>query len=398
MSGTGPAVAWLDLSSGASGDMLLGAFIGAGVPLDVLSVALAPLGLPVTFRSEAVQRGGLAATRVHVDTPPSDVPRRWTDVQGLLEGLPDVHLRELASRVFAALAAAEGAVHGIPPDQVHFHEVGALDAIADVVGTCAAFLHLGPERLVASPVALGSGSAATAHGRIPVPGPAVLELLRASGTPTSGGGSAAMELCTPTGAALVTVLADDFGAMPAMTVQRVGTGAGARDLPDRSNVVRLVLGVEIGSQEETVEPAVLLEANVDDLDPRLWPEVLAALLEAGAADAWLVPIVMKKGRPAHTLSVLADPDEVPSLRELVYRHTSTLGLRETPTTKRPLSRDIHHVNVDGQTIAVKRGVLPGGEVVTAQPEWEHVRAAARALGRPAREVLARASAAARDLL
>lgn len=394
-------VAWLDLSSGASGDMLLGAFVGAGVPLEVLSDAVAPLELPISFTAEPVQRAGLAATRVHVTTPPSDEHRTWADVRALLARLPEVDLRTAAEEVFAALAEAEGRVHGIPADDVHFHEVGALDAIADVVGVCAAFRSLGHVRLVASPVALGSGSVAAAHGRLPIPGPAVLELLRAAGAPTLGGGAGGVELCTPTGAALVTTLAEGFGELPPMTVAAVGAGAGARDLPGRPNVVRLVLGTDAGSTvpaEVPAEPAVLLEANVDDLDPRVWPSVLDQLLAAGAADAWLMPILMKKGRPAHMLAVLSAPDAVPALRELIYRHTSTLGLRETPTTKRPLARDVRQVEVDGHSIAVKRGLLPDGAVVTTQPEWADVAAAAAASGRPARDVLTRATALARELL
>jgi uncharacterized protein (TIGR00299 family) protein len=387
--------AWLDLSSGASGDMLLGAFVGAGVPVEVLADAVAPLDLPIGFAVESVRRGGLAATRVHVEVPPSDERRTWADVRMLLARLPEPGLRAASERVFAALAEAEGRVHGIPADEVHFHEVGALDAIADVVGVCAAYRSLADVALVASPVALGSGSVSAAHGRLPVPGPAVLELMRAAGAPTAGGGGAQVELCTPTGAALVTALAAEYGPMPPMTVATTGYGAGARDLPGSPNVVRLVLGADDADTVRS-EPAVLLEANVDDLDPRVWPEVLAALMLAGAADAWLTPILMKKGRPAHTLAVLCAPGDAARLRELVYRQTSTLGLRQHATTKWPLDRDVRSVDVDGHRVAVKRGLLPDGTVVTVQPEWEDVRAVAAATGRPAREVLARADALARD--
>jgi uncharacterized protein (TIGR00299 family) protein len=392
-------IGWLDLSSGASGDMLLGALVGAGVPVHVLASALAPLDLAIAFAVEPVQRAGLAATRVHVQLPAEpDVHRTWADVRELIAAVPSDGVRGAAGRVFAALATAEAGVHGIDPEQVIFHEVGALDAIADVVGVCAAVDHLGLDRLIASPIALGGGSASAAHGRLPVPVPAVLELLRAAGAPTVGAGAAAVELCTPTGAALVTVLADDYGPFPAMTVREIGAGAGARDLPDRPNVVRLVLGdgAAAGAEPPT-EPAVLVETNVDDLDPRLWPGVLAALLDAGAADAWLTPILMKKGRPAHALSVLVDPAGLHRIRDLVYRHTSTLGLRESTLHKRPLDRRVAFVDVDGRQIAVKCGFLSDGRLVTAQPEWADVEAAASALGIAAREVLARASAAAREL-
>ncbi len=389
---------WLDLTGGVSGDMLLGALLGAGVELAVLQDAVDPLGLPIRFRAEAVRRAGLAATRAHVDVPADGQRRTWADITVLLDRLPDAGLRDLARQVFAALAEAEGSVHGIPAGDVHFHEVGALDAVADVVGVCAGFRRLGLAHLVVSPVAVGSGAVATEHGLLPVPGPAVLELLRVGGLPTAAS-EVAHELCTPTGAALVAVLADGVGPMPPLRIDAVGTGAGGRDLPGRPNVVRLVVGTQQtgAGAEVPAEAAVLLEANVDDLDPRVWPEVLTTLLDAGAADAWLTPIVMKKGRPAMTLSVLAAPDDVAVLRDVVYRHTSTLGLRETPTTKRPLARDVQQVEVGGHRIAVKRGLLPGGIVVTTQPEWEDVLTAARALTRPAREVLADAAAAARSL-
>ncbi|MDQ1671816.1 MAG: pyridinium-3,5-bisthiocarboxylic acid mononucleotide nickel chelatase, partial [Frankiaceae bacterium] len=313
MSAPASADGWLDLSAGASGDMLLGALLGAGVDLAVLQDAVDPLGLPIRFRAEPVRRAGLAATKAHVDVPAETQRRTWSDVRGLLGRLTDPGLRDLSLQVFGALAEAEGAVHGIPAADVHFHEVGALDAVADVVGVCAGFRQLGLTRLVVSPVAVGTGAVATEHGLLPVPGPAVLELLRAGGVPTAAS-EVAHELCTPTGAALVAVLADGVGPMPPLRIAAIGTGAGGRDVPGRPNVVRLVVGEQAAAAgaadaaEPPAEPAVLLEANVDDLDPRVWPEVLATLLDGGAADAWLIPIVMKKGRPATTLAVLCAPE------------------------------------------------------------------------------------------
>ncbi len=407
---------WLDLSFGASGDMLLGALVGAGVPLAVLSKAVAALDLPIELRSEQVLRAGIAATRVVVDAPEATQPHRtWSQVRSLLERLPE-QLGIRANVVFAALAAAEGRVHGIDPETVHFHEVGALDALADVVGVCAGVAHLQLDALTASPVALGGGSIRTSHGVLPVPGPAVLALLSAAGAPAVGG-PVEHELCTPTGAALVTALVSAWGALPALRVGAVGVGAGAREISGRPNVVRLVVGHAVAevagdaaAERPAEEAAVLLETNVDDLDPRVWPTVLVRLMTAGASDAWLTPILMKKGRPAHTLSVLCPPERQSALAGVVLRETPTLGLRSTVVRKRAAERAFAEVVVDGQPVSVKLGLATGGsagtgsstgagsEVVTATPEWDDVAAAAEHLGRPVREVLARASELASKLL
>lgn len=387
-------VGWLDLGSGVSGDMLLGALVGAGVPPATLSAALEPLGLPITLRREEVRRGGLAAVRVHVDVPAEDQPHRtWADVRRLLDRLAEP-LRSSASDVFAALARAEAAVHGVPADDVHFHEVGALDAVADVVGVCAGVAALGLDRLVASPVALGSGSVRTAHGRLPVPGPAVLALLADASAPASGGG-ADEELATPTGVALVTSLASGYGPLPPMRPTATGTGAGGRDPADRPNVVRLVVGEALAAQHP--QQVVVLETNVDDLDPRAWPAVLAGLLAAGALDAWLTPVLMKKGRPAHVVSALAEPVAVPAVRAVLFRETTTLGVRESAVTRQVLARRFRTVDVGGQPVAVKLGLGPDGEVLNAVPEWEDVVRAAAALDRPVKAVLAQALGLAQSL-
>jgi hypothetical protein len=401
-------LAWLDASSGASGDMLLGALLGVGVPIGVLADAVDKVAPgEVTLAAEPVRRAGLAARRCHVQVDlweEAAGSRTWRDVDRLLAeaGLHE-DVRSLAHDVFERLAEAEGRVHGIPATDVHFHEVGALDAIADVVGVCAGVLHLGLERIVVSPVAVGSGSVESAHGRLPVPAPAVVELLR--GVPTYAGPGDA-ELCTPTGAALLATLADDWGPQPPMAVEEVGVGAGARDRDEQANVVRLLTGLPFVTPRSTAPQgnatvssdtgAVVLETNVDDLDPRIWPGVLAELLAVGAADAWLTPILMKKGRPAHMLSVLVAPDRVEEARAVVYRQTSTLGMREHVVGKHSLERRMATVDVEGHEVAVKVAVLQG-HVVNVQPEFDDVAAAAVALGRPVKDVMAQASAAAREL-
>jgi len=234
---------WLDLSCGAAGDMLLGALVAAGAPLETVVDAVTAVGLPVDISTRPVTRAGQAALAVTVTPREAQPPhRRWRDLRALLEAAPLVPVVQRgALAVFAALAQAEGAVHGTDPEDVHFHEVGAHDAVADIVGTCAALHALRVERLVATPPALGGGTVRAAHGSLPVPVPAVLALLAAVGAPAVGG-PVDVELTTPTGAALVTTLVDAWGPMPAMSVTAVGSGAGSRDLPDRPNVVRLVIG------------------------------------------------------------------------------------------------------------------------------------------------------------
>jgi uncharacterized protein (TIGR00299 family) protein len=382
-------IGWLDCSSGASGDMLLAALVDAGVAVGVMQEAIDAIAPePVRLRVEEVRRTGLRAVRVHVDTDRSTTRRTWAQIRELFDHgqlTPEVNQR--AQATFDRLAEAEARAHGITPDDVHFHEIGALDAIADVVGVVAGFDALGLAELQVSPVALGSGTVPTEHGLLPVPPPAVVELL--TGVPTYGG-AASVELTTPTGAALLTTFATGWGPQPPMAVHRQGVGAGGRDLPDRPNVVRLL----VGEPQADTAATVLMEANVDDMDPRLWPPVLTRLLEAGASDAWLAPIVMKKGRLAHTLSVLVDGSAAAAVRRAVFTETTTIGLRETAVRKHALERAERSIDVDGHRVRVKTATLDG-VVVNAQPEYDDVVAAATAAGRPVKAVLADATAAVR---
>jgi len=387
-------IGWVDASAGAAGNMLLGALLDAGVPLAVVQEAVDRIAPePVHLGVTEVHRAGLRALRCEVGLADSTGHRTWRDVRRLLDeaGLAaGVHAR--AHRVFLLLAQAEGEVHGTDPDEVHFHEVGALDAMADVVGVCAALDYLGIDTLTVSTVGVGSGSVTGAHGILPVPPPAVAALLR--GAPSQAG-QGTTETCTPTGAALLVALADGFGPQPAMTVGTVGVGAGGRDPQSHANVVRVLLGEPLASSAPN-DP-VLLETNVDDLDPRLWPDVLAALLAAGAHDAWLTPILMKKGRPAHMLSVLAPATGVDAARALVFTHTTTIGLRERSVSRSVCDREVRTVEVDGRAVRVKVASW-SGRVVNAQTEYDDVLAAAAALGRPPVEVLAAAAALARTLV
>ncbi|GAA2869119.1 nickel pincer cofactor biosynthesis protein LarC [Streptosporangium fragile] len=380
--------AWIDASAGVAGDMLLAALLDAGARLEAVRAAVAAV-IPdeVRLTPRQVTRAGLRATHLQVESTDRHHPRTWDDIRELISRttLPG-RVRGDALAVFERLAHAEARVHGVPVAQVHFHEVGAWDSIADVVGVCTALHDLGVSELSAGPVAVGSGRVRTAHGELPVPVPAVAEL--AAGWRILAGGEG--ELATPTGMALVTALARECAELPPMRLEATGIGAGGRDVPGRPNVVRVLLGVE-GDQPED---AIVLEANIDDLDPRIWPTVLTSLLEAGAADAWLVPIVMKKGRPAHTLCVLASPGQADPLRSAIFRLTTTLGVRERAVRKTPLERGWAHVDVLGARLPVKVGHRDG-VIVQATPEFEDAARLAVQEGLAVRAVLDAALAAAR---
>lgn len=395
--------AWFQCESGASGDMLLGALLDAGAPLDTVQAAVDAVGTePVTLHPEPAVRAGLAATHVRVRASETAVVRTWANLRGLLEDadLADP-VRALALDVFARLARAEAQAHRTSPDQVHFHEVGALDAVADVVGTAAALHALGVTAAAASPVAVGQGMVRSAHGLLPVPTPAVVALLEEAGAPVHSGDEP-YELCTPTGAALLAATVRVWGGLPPGRIVGSGTGAGTRELESRPNVLRVVLlePVEPGAAptgEDATPSSVVLETNVDDLDQRLWPGVLARLIEAGAVDAWLTPILMKKGRPAYTLSALVPADAVAAVRRVVFVETSAIGVRLHAVAKHALDRDFVVVQVDGIDVRVKTATLDG-VVVNVQPEYDDVAAVASVTGRPAKAVLADAVAAAQAML
>lgn len=402
---------YVDCSAGVAGDMLLGALIDAGADRDEVASTLAGLdveGYAVTF--ERVQRGGIAATWANVVV--HDAAHRGADADGepdhegdgthhehrpahvvtrlITEAdLPDP-VRTKALAVFRALAVAEGAVHGIEPDDVEFHEVGSLDAIVDVVGVCAALHSLGVDHVHASPVAVGHGTVHAAHGTLPNPPPAVVRLLGARQAPLVGVDTA-MELSTPTGVAVLVALAETFGALPDMTVETVGYGAGTADPAGRPNVVQVVVGRETGGgiTPRPGRAAVRLEVNVDDVTGEVLAHTIAMLVGAGAHDAWATPIVMKKGRPAHTVSALLDPADVDRVATILLAETGSLGLRASSVERWPQRRDEMTVEVGGHVIRVK--VAAG----RAKVEHDDAVRAAVALGLPLRDVLHDAEAAAR---
>ena len=382
-------VLFFDCIAGISGDMTLGALVDAGADFEELKTGLATLPLePFTIDLEEVETGGLRATRVIVRGTTAGVIRTYASIRAVLDGsgLPTRAL-ETAQRIFHRLAEAEARVHRKDIDVVTFHEVGAVDSIVDVAGTALCLDMLGVERAFASPVPTGMGMVKTEHGAMPIPAPAVVELLR--GAPLFSKGVTA-ELVTPTGAAILATLVEGYGEIPQMRVEAVGYGAGLHRL-DFPNVLRALVGeMEEPQQPQTpAEPRssseVVLETNIDDLNPELYEYVLERLLAAGALDAWLTPIVMKKSRPAVTVSVLCARDREASIRQLLFRETGTLGIRSTPVTKESLAREIVKVETSHGPVAVKVGLLDG-KPATVAPEFEDCARVAREAGIPAREV------------
>ena len=391
-------VAWIDAGNGCAGDMLLAALVDAGADLDEIRAGLSRLRIEdVRLSEHVVRRHGLRARQVAVTAPDTRNARHLGDIVELIEAaaLPP-GVERFATAVFDRLATAEAAVHGIEPARVHFHEVGALDAIVDVVGCALGLESLGllDATVTVSPIAVGGGTVTAAHGRLPVPPPAVLALLVDAAAPVAAH-HAERELCTPTGAALLVTLADEYGPMPACVPVAVGVGAGTADPPGHANVVRVVISEDRGRAPAWVRTSMtIVETTVDDLDPRLWPEVLATLRGAGAADAWCAPLTAQKGRPGVLLTAVTADDRVDGVCAAIFAHTSTLGVRLFPVERRALPRDSVTVDYRGLPVSVKRGYLDG-VLVTAQPEYEEAEAAAKAAGHPVRRVLDEVRAAAR---
>lgn len=391
-------VAYIQCSAGVAGDMLLGALVDAGADPDVVLDTLASLGVggyAVTF--EQVQRCGIAATWANVvthhDAGREHAHRPAGVIRDLLTAAPlEPAVARRAQAVFDTLSTAEGAVHGVDPDDVELHEVGALDAIVDVVGVAAALHSLGIDRLVAGPVGQGRGTITADHGTLPNPPPAVARLLAARQMPVIGVDTD-LELATPTGVAVLAALAESFGPMPAMTVTAVGYGAGTADPAGRPNVVQVIVGTAPEADpvlDGPGRPARLFEVNVDDVTGEVLAHTIGALMDAGAHDAWATPIVMKKGRPAHTVSAICDPALGEAVASVLIAETGSLGVRAATVMRWPQARADDAVTIEGHTIAVKRA----GDRVKV--EHADAAAAARALGRPLRSVLAEAERLAHD--
>ena len=390
--------AYLDCSSGVSGDMFLAACLDAGLDRDRLQSELASLPLgPYEFKAGRVLRGGLAGTHVQISAPGAQPHRHLGPIEKMIEssGLP-ARVKERSRAIFRRLGEAEARLHAQPVEKVHFHEVGAVDAILDIVGACVALELLGIEDFSASPLNVGSGRVSAAHGSLPVPAPAAAELLR--GIPVYSSGVEA-ELVTPTGAAIVSTLATEFGPLPPMKVDLIGYGAGSLEIPGHPNLLRLFLGERVSAAELRApsrgDAVAVIETSVDDMSPELYGYLVERALAAGALDISCTALGMKKNRPGLEIRLLARPEQAEALADLVFAETTTLGLRISTAERRVLEREFVSVETPYGAIRVKVG-RRNGQVVNAAPEFEDCRRAALERGVPLKDVMEAAQAGFRN--
>ena len=382
-------IAYFDCFSGISGDMTLGALVDAGVSIEDLRAGLAKLDLPgYEITAEKVTRSGLAATKVNVILDKKEQPaRHLSDIKNIIEGSSlSPGIKEKSVAIFERLAEAVARVHGTTIDKVHFHEVGAVDAIVDIVGSVIGLDLLGITKIIGSPVNTGSGSVHTSHGRLPVPAPATAELLR--GIPLYHS-SVAFELTTPTGAAIISTISSFFGPLPQMKLDRVAYGAGNKDLPGQPNVLRLMIGELLAEYEE--DASMIIETNIDDMNPQIYEYLIERLMAQGSQDAYLVPIIMKKGRPAVLLSVLTDRSNMDAVLDVIFRESTSIGVRIHETGRRKLNREIHEVTTSYGTIRVKVSKR-GDEILTVTPEYEDCKRIAQEKQVPLKAVMEEAKA------
>jgi uncharacterized protein (TIGR00299 family) protein len=379
-------LAYFDCFSGISGDMTLGALADAGCDLELVRTELRHLGVAGwEFTSEKVWKNGMAATYVHVKT---EHQHKHRSLRAILEILQNSQLappvRERASAIFQKLGEAEARVHDVPLEEIHFHEVGAVDAIVDTVGACIGFGSLGIEKFACSPLNVGSGTCKMVHGILPVPAPATANLLQGKPTYSSG---IQRELVTPTGAAIVATLCDSFGPQPPMSVSSIGYGAGTADLEGQPNVLRIMIGE---SAEKPVpgyeEEITVIEANLDDMNPQIYGYVLEKALGAGALDVYTTPVQMKKNRPGTLLTVLCKPQDTNALMPLIFAETTTFGVRTYRAQRRTLPRE--HVSVStsfgGVRIKVSR---VNGRILHVAPEYDDCRKLAVEKNVPLQQVI-----------
>jgi pyridinium-3,5-bisthiocarboxylic acid mononucleotide nickel chelatase len=378
-------VAYLDCNSGICGDMTLAALVDAGIKLDDLNRAVGSLGLPgLRLRATEVKKLGFRATQINVESEPEPSHRYLRDILAMIDaGQLNVRQKDLARRMFNTLAAAESRVHGVAIEKVHFHEVGAADSIADIVGAAVGFDLLGADRIVASPVPTGQGRIKIAHGECSIPAPATAELLR--GIPLAAC-AVEGELTTPTGAVILSTLVDSFGPMPTMKIEHIGYGAGQRDVAERPNILRLLVGEAIEeATNENADQVCILETNLDDTSGEMVGYCLTRLWDAGALDVYTTPIQMKKNRPAVKLTILCHPGEAAAMEDIIFTETSTLGVRYWTGARHILRRQPHTVTTPWGPVEGKIALLRDG-LPRFSPEFESCRRVAATHQTPLREV------------
>ncbi len=379
-------LAYFDCPSGAAGDMILGSLVDAGCPLELLRAELAKVEVHgYEISASEVRRAGFRGMKMEVAVEPhSQSHRRLPEILSVIEksGLSS-RVKGQGARIFQRLAEAEGRVHGEPPDRVEFHDVGAVDAIVDVLGSVIGLEALGVSAAHVSPIPIGQGTARGPHGPLPVPTPATLELLK--GFPIFDNGIQG-ELVTPTGAAILTTLAEGAGSLPPMRLEAVGLGAGSWELPI-PNFVRLLLGEsDAPLSEEAVEPLTMLETTLDDMTPQLFEPLMERLLEGGAVDVYLTPVIMKRSRPGVVLTVSCLPDRIPILTDLIFQETTTLGVRWREHRRVRLARELVRLPTSHGSLTFKVA-RRRGRVVQVSPEFEEVRRLARERGLPLRALI-----------
>jgi uncharacterized protein (TIGR00299 family) protein len=384
-------IAYFDCFSGISGDMTLGALVGAGVELAALEAELRRLNLPNwKISAEKVKRGAIFATQVKVEAAETHHHRGLTEILRLIaQANLAPRVADRATRIFRRLGEAEAKVHQVDVEKVHFHEVGAVDAIIDVVGAAIGFELLGIDEFACSSLDVGAGNVKTAHGILPVPAPATAELLRGSPAYSSG---IAKELVTPTGAAIATTLATRFGEMPPITLQSIGYGAGSADLAERPNVLRLLVGDAVGMEkgERWDVPVAVIEANLDDMNPQIYGYFVEQALAAGALDVYSTPVQMKKNRPGILVTLMCESASVNKLIDLIFRETTTIGVRTHEVRRRTLEREIVPVETPLGEVRMKVSRM-NGTMLNATPEYEDCRQIAAQKRIPLKQVIALAN-------
>jgi len=384
-------IAYFDCFSGISGDMTLGALVDAGVELSGLEAELRRLSLPNwKITAEKVKRGAIFATQVKVEAAETHHHRGLTEILRLIaQANLAPRITDRATRIFRRLGEAEAKVHQIDVEKVHFHEVGAVDAIIDIVGAAIGFELLGIDEFACSSLDVGAGNVKAAHGILPVPAPATAELLRGSPTYSSG---IAKELVTPTGAAIATTLATKFGEMPPINLKSIGYGAGSADLAERPNVLRLLVGDAVGMEkrEHWDAPITVIEANLDDLNPQIYGYFVERALAAGALDVFSTPVQMKKNRPGILVTLMCESASVNKLIDLIFRETTTIGVRTHEVRRRTLEREIVPVETPLGEVRMKVSRM-NDTMLNATPEYEDCRQIAAQKGVPLKQVIALAN-------